>query len=267
MELDQEVITPQPSIPLATPVGVTVSTTTIPPTTSIPHPCSSRSPSPLPPPLPPLPQTTSTPTTDPHSSRSPSPLPPPLPPLPPAGVAQPTSTQPTHKPSQATSAWTSDLTASVIEDFIPPPTIGPTVPIPDKYLDIFKLFVTQELLENIRDKSNRYASQVLAKFTPITAKEVEAFIGFQFLMGLNRKPSISDYWSKNPVYRYPPIADRISRDRYREISRYLHFVDNTTLAPPGTEGYNRLGKVRPLLNYLTERFKIIYIPGKKHVSR
>ena len=81
-------------------------------------------------------------------------------------------------------------------------------------------------------------------------------------MGLNRKPSISDYWSKNPVYRYPPIADRISRDRYREISRYLHFVDNTTLAPPGTEGYDRLGKVRPLLNYLTERFKIIYIPGK-----
>ena len=151
MELDQEVITPQPSIPLATPVGVTVSTTTIPPTTSIPHPCSSRSPSPLPPPLPPLPQTTFTPTTDPHSSRSPSPLPPPLPPLPPAGVAQPTSTQPTHKPSQATSAWTSDLTAPVIEDFIPPPTIGPTVPIPDKYLDIFKLFVTQELLENIRD--------------------------------------------------------------------------------------------------------------------
>ncbi len=40
-----------------------------------------------------------------------------------------------------------------------------------------------------------------------------------------------DYWSRDPHYRYAPIADKISRQRFRDISRYLHFVDNDHLAP------------------------------------
>ena len=42
----------------------------------------------------------------------------------------------------------------------------------------------------------------------------EAFMGFNLLMGLNPKPSVRDYWRKNPIYHYAPIADKISRDRY-----------------------------------------------------
>ena len=67
-------------------------------------------------------------------------------------------------------------------------------------------------------ESNRYAKQVLdatrfAKWTPLTSADIEAFFGFNFLMGLNPKPSLVDYWKKDPVFNYPPIADRISRNR------------------------------------------------------
>ena len=34
------------------------------------------------------------------------------------------------------------------------------------------------------------------------------------------------YWSTDPALHYSPVVDRITRDRFREISRFLHFVDN-----------------------------------------
>ena len=47
-----------------------------------------------------------------------------------------------------------------------------------------------------------------------------------------------------------------------DIKRYLHFVDNASLAPRGTPGYDKLGKVRPVLEHMTERFKSVYNPGR-----
>ena len=88
-------------------------------------------------------------------------------------------------------------------------------------------------------------------------------MGLNILMGLNTKPSVSDYWSRNPIYHYPLISDRISRDRYQQISRYLHFADNSTLSPPSTPGYDRLGKVRPLIQHIQERCKLVYNPGRE----
>ena len=83
----------------------------------------------------------------------------------------------------------------------------------------------------------------------ITVEDVKAFLGFSILMGINVLPSIGDYWQRDKTLRYAPIADRITRDRFRYISRYLRFVDNSTLAPRGSPNYNRLGKVQPLIDY------------------
>ena len=57
-------------------------------------------------------------------------------------------------------------------------------------------------------------------------------------MGINYLPSLDDYWFKDPRFRYAPVADPISRDQFREVSRYFHFVDNETLVPRGEEGYD-----------------------------
>ena len=55
---------------------------------------------------------------------------------------------------------------------------------------------------------------------------------------------------------------RISRDRFFELHRYLHFVDNSTLAAPGTPDYDKLGKVRPIITKLSEQFGAVYEPGR-----
>ena len=65
------------------------------------------------------------------------------------------------------------------------------------------------------------------------------------------------------MYHYSPIADRITRDRYRDISRYLHFVDNSTLTPRGSPGYDRLGKVRPVIDHLSACFLDLYDPHRE----
>ena len=65
------------------------------------------------------------------------------------------------------------------------------------------------------------------------------------------------------MYHFSPIADRITRDRFRDISRHLHFVENATLTPRGSPGYDRLGKVRPVIDHLSSCFSDLYDPHRE----
>ena len=146
--------------------------------------------------------------------------------------------------------------------------VGPTTLIPDNPLAIFQLFFTDEILEEIVHASNEYAestmgSEKFSNWAKYTLEDLKAYLGFQILMSINRLPSFADYWSKNPNFRYGPVADRISRDRFRELQRYLHFVDNATVIPRGQTGHDRLGKVRPILTYITQKCKEVYSPNKE----
>ena len=76
-------------------------------------------------------------------------------------------------------------------------------------------------------------------------------------------PALKDYWKRDSTYHYAPIASWISRDRFLEVSRYLHSVDNDTLEPRESPSYDRLGKVRPLIDHFTDQFKEVYMPHKE----
>ena len=96
------------------------------------------------------------------------------------------------------------------------------------------------------------------KWTQITLPELRAYMGFCILMGINKLTHIEDYWRRDPSLHYSPIADRITRDRFRDISRYCYFVNNDTLVPRGSPGHDRLGKVRPIINHLSAKFAELY---------
>ena len=115
------------------------------------------------------------------------------------------------------------------------------------------------LVDSIVSETNRYAAQV-GKEWSTTAEEIRAYFGFMILMGVNRLPEIRDYWSTDPALHYAPIADRISRDRFEEITRFLHFVDNTSLPAPGHPSYDRLQKVAPVLKEVNEACRRLYYP-------
>ena len=133
--------------------------------------------------------------------------------------------------------------------------------------DVFSQLFNDSILENIVEQSNLYAQQTMgtAKYNTwqrITLEELKAYLGFNVLMGLVRLPEIEDYWKQDPFFHYAPIADRIPRDRFRDISRYLHFCDNSTLAKRGQQGYDRLGKVRPMLNAIKTSVMDNYQPSR-----
>jgi hypothetical protein len=54
-----------------------------------------------------------------------------------------------------------------------------------------------------------------AVWEEVTTEELKAYLGFCILMGINWLPT---YWSSDRTLRYSPIADKITRDRFREIS-------------------------------------------------
>ena len=116
-------------------------------------------------------------------------------------------------------------------------------------------------------QSTLYAEQSMGEemyqlWNRITVEEVKAYLGFFLLMGLIPLPSIYDYWSTNPIYHYSPIADRITRDRFFEIHRYLHFVDNSSLSVYGSPTYDKLGRIRPVIDHLNERFISMFNPNR-----
>lgn len=159
--------------------------------------------------------------------------------------------------------WSSELSRVVVHPFTS--TVGPTVEIPNSPLGVLQLFFTDELIENIVGESNRYALQVMGveaymKWTRITADEFKAYLGFAILMGIVHLPEKRDYWRLNPYLRYAAIADRISRDRFEDITRYTHFVDNTNLPSQGEAGYDRLGKVRPVMEYIEVKCRELHNP-------
>ena len=153
--------------------------------------------------------------------------------------------------------WSADPSPVTVEPFRGSP--GPTGPISDDPLELFSAFFTEELLEAIVHETNRYAAQYLATNHPdntpewqTNAEELKAYLGFMVLMGINELPEIRDYWSRDPCLHYSPIASRITRNRFEEICRYLHFIDNDTLPARGEVGYHRLQKILPIITAINK---------------
>ncbi|KAG1676298.1 hypothetical protein GQR58_014382 [Nymphon striatum] len=74
-----------------------------------------------------------------------------------------------------------------------------------------------------------------------TKHELEKFFGVSMCISIFKLPSCRKYWSKET--RIPQIADTLNRDRWEEIKRNIHMVDNSTLAAPGQPEYDKLAKV------------------------
>ena len=120
------------------------------------------------------------------------------------------------------------------------------------------------LVSHIGDETNRYAEQSLqgtGKEWSTNAEEIRAYFGFMIFMGINRLPEIRDYWCNSECLHYSPITDRITRDRFEQITRFLHIADDDTL--PARGGYFRLQEVDPVISTLKENFRTAYYPNRE----
>ena len=169
-----------------------------------------------------------------------------------------------------------------VAPFVQP--VGPAVNLPATLVGIFRLFFTTTLIASIVEETNRYAREVLGdaattKWVDVVAEDVWAFLGFALLMGINRLPQLHLYWNTDPVYHYLPIAERITRDRFFAIWRFLHFCNTDAPSPSASASsataasssspsdsqhpIDRLRKVRPVISAVVAACRTNYRPHRE----
>ncbi|KAJ8943326.1 hypothetical protein NQ314_009786 [Rhamnusium bicolor] len=62
----------------------------------------------------------------------------------------------------------------------------------------------------------------------------------------------------------PCISRAVTCNRFEEIKIFLHFKDNGVEAKYGEPGYDKLFKIRPLLDKIRERF--LLVPNEEHMA-
>ncbi|KAF0713858.1 piggyBac transposable element-derived protein 2-like isoform X1 [Aphis craccivora] len=136
-------------------------------------------------------------------------------------------------------------------------------PPTEEYIPLqhFKLFFSNEIFELIRLETNKYNIQKNTFTANISYSEIQQYVRILVFMGVVKMP-----------------ATRLNR--FSTISHYFHVEDNTTAKGPGSVNYEKLHKVRPLLNILQSNMhdlppeerhsvdeKMIAFKGRSHLKQ
>ena len=116
-------------------------------------------------------------------------------------------------------------------------------------IEIFSLVIgLEELLGLIFEQSNLYARQNGRNFT-VTKKELKAYLAINFVMAINKLPTIAEYWRVDNLVGNDSIQNTIIRGRFCEILQNLHFADNRK-----DDKTDKAFKMRPVIDHLNSKF-------------
>nr|XP_039265449.1 piggyBac transposable element-derived protein 4-like [Styela clava] len=141
----------------------------------------------------------------------------------------------------------------------------------DCFLQFFNITVIEFIVQMTNLNATRKMDEQLAKnniqgksWRNVDSGEMYAFIGMVIAMGIIRLPTLDMYWQKkNWILDVSSFNKIMTRQRFRDILRYLHFCDEAMA--PGAEDPNKdkLYKVRELLTILLPLFQTCYTPGRE----
>ena len=121
--------------------------------------------------------------------------------------------------------------------------------------------LTPTFLQYIVDQSNLYASQRNQELH-LSLEELKAYVGILIIMGFHSLPSMRLYWSSDCNFVVPRIQQIMPLKRFLKITRLLHFNDNSKIICKGEDGYDKLYKIRPFLDYANKRFPLLFHPSR-----
>jgi len=172
--------------------------------------------------------------------------------------------------------WNSEIVSSTLSHL---PTFVGNLPGPKgeavgvrSQLECFQFFLSSEVYDEILTQSNLYADQQriskndTSPWSPITKEELIAFVGIILAMGVVQLPSADDYWSIDPILAHPWFRSVFTRFRFRQILRYLHVADNSKALQRSDPSYDKLWKVRYLVDVLSTRCLELHNPPQISVD-
>uniref|UniRef100_A0A667XDB9 PiggyBac transposable element-derived protein domain-containing protein n=1 Tax=Myripristis murdjan TaxID=586833 RepID=A0A667XDB9_9TELE len=140
--------------------------------------------------------------------------------------------------------------------------------------EIFSHFFDAEVLKILCINTNKNAARNLQRgrkysWTEITPEEMKKYLGLLLYMAVLHLPKLLDLWRTKTIFQVPFPSTKMSRDRFMAISASLHMSDPEKDAlndqKKGTEEYDSLHRVRPLLDMIRNRCMTVYHP-KQHIS-
>jgi hypothetical protein len=96
-----------------------------------------------------------------------------------------------------------------------------------------------------------------------TKEEIKAFFGLLIIMGIHLLPHLSNYWSSDPILGIEAVSKVMTLKRYKKLVETLHLNDNYLAVPKGEKAYDKLHKLRPLIDALNESSLNAYQPSNR----
>lgn len=156
----------------------------------------------------------------------------------------------------------SDCTPTAFNAYTFSQPFGPTFEVNlESPSSIFHVFMTDDMMNHIVTESNKYASQMGVQLN-MDVSELNALFGILVIMGFHSLPSMKKYWSTNSNFRVERIASIMTLKRFLKLLRYLHLNDNATMPQRNTPNFDKLYKVRPLINHLNTKFYECFNPSR-----
>lgn len=126
----------------------------------------------------------------------------------------------------------------------------------------FSYFFDCGAIDLIKDQTNLFGLQEFGIEVKCTAVEIKGYIGVLLYLGVVKLPQFKMAWSKD--LKLTAISDSLSRNRFEKIKECLHFNDNGKQPKIGDSNYDKLYKIRPLLDIVKK--KCNKLPQEEHQS-
>lgn len=132
----------------------------------------------------------------------------------------------------------------------------------DTPLQYFFYFFTPSLVTYITQEMNRYSDEMHGVPLQTTEKEFEKFMGVLIYMSIIHFLTTRHYW--NSCSSFTPISDVMTCNRFEELKRFLHFTNNEQTVPISDPNYDKLQRIRPLINKIRER--LLLLPREEYLA-
>ena len=106
----------------------------------------------------------------------------------------------------------------------------------------------------------RFACQNLWK--PVSIEDIQVFAAHLILLGLIKKPELSDYWSCKELTRTPFFGTHMLRDRFQAILSNFRVADDQANPPYPDPQHQPLAKLQPFIDMCNTQFKAAFNPGQ-----
>ena len=130
-----------------------------------------------------------------------------------------------------------------------------------KPVEYFFLFFDDQVIDLIRNQTELYGLQKHNMHLKCTEEDIKRYIGVLLYFGVLKLPQFKMGWAKE--LKLTAITNAMTRQRFEKLKQCLHF-NNAEQPKKGDINYDKLHKIRPLLNILKENFS--KLPQEEHQS-